>query len=190
HADAVVDGRGDVETPLTVGSLSKSLWAGLRVGWVRAPEPVIERLVRLKAMADLGSDLFAQAVAARLVPDLETHIEARSVQLLGGLHRVEAGLAEQLPEWRWEQPDGGPSLWVRLPHGDAATFAQVGLRHGIEVVPGETMAPDGSHRDRLRVPYCFDPPVLDEMVNRLAASWAAYLTARPGARDEPLAVVV
>jgi DNA-binding transcriptional MocR family regulator len=187
---AFVGPQADGLPVLTVGSLSKSLWAGLRVGWVRAPEPVIERLVRLKAMADLGSDLFAQAVAARLVPDLESHIEARSVQLVAGLHRVEAGLAEQLPDWRWEQPDGGPSLWVRLPHGDAATFAQVGLRHGIEVVPGETMAPDGSHRDRLRVPYCFDPPVLDEMVNRLAASWAAYLTAGPGAREEPLAVVV
>jgi DNA-binding transcriptional MocR family regulator len=175
---------------LTVGSLSKSLWAGLRVGWVRAPQAVIERLVRLKAMADLGSDLVAQAVAARLVPDLETHLEARSVHLQGGLRRVEAGLQAQLPEWQWDEPDGGPSLWVRLPRGDATTFAQVALRHGIEVVPGETMAPDGGHRDRLRVPYCFEPPLLDEMVNRLAASWAAYLTAGSGARDEPLGLVV
>jgi DNA-binding transcriptional MocR family regulator len=175
---------------LTVGSLSKSLWAGLRVGWVRAPKEVIGRLVRLKAMSDLGSDLVAQAVAARLVPHLETHIEARSRQLQAGLHRLETGLRERLPDWHWDQPDGGPSLWVRLPRGDASTFAQVALRHGVEVVPGDTMAPDGGHRDRIRVPYCFEPALLDELINRLAATWSAYMMAGSAARNEPLPVVV
>jgi DNA-binding transcriptional MocR family regulator len=75
-------------------------------------------------------------------------------------------------------------------YGDASTFAQVALRHGVEVVPGDTMAPDGGHRDRIRVPYCFDPPVLDEMINRLAAAWETYSTSAQGPREESLSVVV
>jgi DNA-binding transcriptional MocR family regulator len=175
---------------LTVGSLSKSLWAGLRVGWVRAPAPVIDRLTRLKTMADLGSPLFDQAVAARLVPDLESHVAARSVALQAGLAQLEAALAGRLPSWRWNRPAGGPSLWVQIPQGDTATFAQVALRHGVEVVPGETMAPDGGHRDRLRIPFCFEPPVIDEMVTRLAAAWDTYTNSTAAWRQESPAVVV
>jgi DNA-binding transcriptional MocR family regulator len=182
---------GGSEAPvLTVGSLSKCLWAGLRVGWVRAPVPEIDRLVRLKTMADLGSPIFDQAVAARLVDDLEGHIERRAQSLRAGLATLEAGLAARLLSWRWDRPDGGPSLWVQMGYGDASTFAQVALRHGVEVVPGETMAPDGGHRDRIRVPYCFDPPVLDEMINRLAAAWETYSTSAQGLREESLSVVV
>lgn len=183
-------GSGSEAPILTVGSLSKSLWAGLRVGWVRAPVPVIERLVRLKTMADLGSPLFDQAVAARLVMDLEGHIQRRAVLLRAGLATVESGLSTYLPSWRWDRPDGGPALWVQMGHGDATTFAQVALRHGVEVVPGETMAPDGGHRDRIRIPYCFDPPILTEMINRLARAWDSYTATTHRQREEPLSVVV
>jgi DNA-binding transcriptional MocR family regulator len=187
---ATFGGGGSNGPVLTVGSLSKSLWGGLRVGWVRAPTPVIERLVRLKTMADLGSPVFDQAVAARLVPDLEAHIARRSIGLKAGLALVEAGLSTRLPGWRWQRPDGGPALWAQMGHGDASTFAQVALRHGVEVVPGETMAPDGGHRDRVRIPYCFDQPILDEMINRLARAWESYCTSPYGGREESLSVVV
>src|SRR5260221_574726 len=55
---------------LTVGSLSKAAWGGLRIGWVRGPTHLIERIAELKAMSDLGSPLLEQAVAARIVPQL------------------------------------------------------------------------------------------------------------------------
>jgi DNA-binding transcriptional MocR family regulator len=75
-------------------------------------------------------------------------------------------------------------------HGDASTFAQVALRHGVEVVPGETMAPDGGHRDRMRIPYCFDPPILTEMIDRLARAWDSYTASTHRPREESLSVVV
>src|SRR6185437_8935607 len=53
---------------LTVDSLSKLFWAGLRVGWIRAPEPIVAQLGRLKAVADLGGSLPAQVIASRLLP--------------------------------------------------------------------------------------------------------------------------
>jgi DNA-binding transcriptional MocR family regulator len=52
---------------LTIGSISKLICSGLRVGWVRAPEPIIQRLARLKSAMDLGSPLLTQAIAARLL---------------------------------------------------------------------------------------------------------------------------
>ena len=56
---------------LTIGSLSKLVWPGLRVGWIRAPEPIVQRLARLKSAMDLGSPITTQAVAARLVGALD-----------------------------------------------------------------------------------------------------------------------
>src|SRR5262249_57028045 len=56
---------------LTIGSLSKLAWPGLRVGWVRAPEPIIERLARLKSANDLGSPLLTQAIAVRLLAAID-----------------------------------------------------------------------------------------------------------------------
>ena len=56
---------------ISVGSLSKSVWGGLRIGWVRAPEPLIARLARLLAVHDLGGNVPAQLAAAELVPRLD-----------------------------------------------------------------------------------------------------------------------
>lgn len=86
-------------------------------------------------------------------------------------------------------PDGGPSLWARLPAGDADTFAQVALRHGVEIVPGSAMSPDGAHLDHLRLPFTFDPDEMVVVVQRLAAAWATYAPARAVA-PAPLSLVV
>ncbi|MGO4757733.1 PLP-dependent aminotransferase family protein, partial [Streptomyces sp. 2MCAF27] len=60
------------DTVITMGSLSKSVWGGLRVGWIRATSPVIDRLARLRAVHDLGGNFPAQLAAAELLPRLET----------------------------------------------------------------------------------------------------------------------
>jgi DNA-binding transcriptional MocR family regulator len=62
---------------ISVGSLSKSIWGGLRIGWVRAPEPLIARLARLQAVHDLGGNVPAQLAAAELVPRLDELPAAR-----------------------------------------------------------------------------------------------------------------
>ncbi|MFN2504067.1 MAG: PLP-dependent aminotransferase family protein, partial [Acidimicrobiales bacterium] len=75
---------------LTVGSLSKVLWAGLRVGWVRGSEEMIGRLVHGKVVHDLGSAVLPQAVAARLLPRLEELREERRHRLVGFVDRAGA----------------------------------------------------------------------------------------------------
>lgn len=158
---------------LTVGSLSKVLWAGLRVGWVRASEPMIARLAHAKAVHDLGSPVLPQAVAARLLPRLEEISRERGREQGAHVARAVELLGRHLPGWTWQPPAGGLALWVRLPQGDGREFAQVALRHGVEVVPGSTMSPDGSFADHLRLAV-IEPPLLDEGFARLGRAWAAY----------------
>ncbi|WP_019816275.1 aminotransferase-like domain-containing protein [Saccharomonospora saliphila] len=174
---------------LTVESL-KGVWGGLRVGWVRGPVGIIERCARRKAMADLGSPLIEQSVAARLVPRLGELGERRARVQLDHCTLLETLLAERLPEWRWRRPDGGSSLWVALPEGhDAGVFAQLALRHGVEIVPGSMMDPTGRHDSYLRIPFLREPDVLAELVDRLAAAWTELC--RHGPRDDtPLRPVV
>ena len=162
---------------LSAGSLSKRAWGGLRIGWLRGPAAAITRLAELKAMNDLGSPMLDQAIAARLVPQFGRMEADQRVLLRQNLSLVGGLLASSLPDWSWREPTGGPSLWIRLPFGSAASFAQVALRYGVEVIPGDVMSPDGSHGDHIRFPYTGEPPVLEETVRRLAQAWRAYAPA-------------
>ncbi|EHR60695.1 aminotransferase-like domain-containing protein [Saccharomonospora cyanea] len=174
---------------LTVESL-KGIWAGLRVGWVRGPAGIIERCARRKAMADLGSPLIEQAVAARLVPRLAELSRARCVVQRRQLAELEHLLRQRLPEWTWTTPDGGSSLWVRLPGGHSAdVYAQLALRHGVEVVPGSTMDPTGQHDGYFRIPFVRPLEELAELVSRLASAWTELVRHGPH-EDLPLRPVV
>ncbi|NGO77436.1 PLP-dependent aminotransferase family protein [Streptomyces sp. YC504] len=158
---------------LTIGSLAKAVWGGLRIGWVRGPAEILARLARAKAVHDLGSPLLDQALAARLLPRLEELKDARAAVLRARLDRLEDLMAGQLPGWTWCRPAGGAALWTRLPGGvDARVFAQVTLRHGVEVVPGAATDPSGAHDDHIRIPFTLPADRLDELVRRLAAAWS------------------
>ncbi|HSJ50740.1 MAG TPA: PLP-dependent aminotransferase family protein [Actinomycetota bacterium] len=178
-------GAFQAETPvLTIGSLSKVLWGGLRVGWIRAPAPVIQRLSRMKLVMDHGSSVVSQILALRLIEDLDAIREERRELVRSRRHELESLLREQLPEWSWERPAGGLCLWVRIPAGDALSFSQVASQHGVALVAGPMTSVDGRFADRIRLPYVLEPEEMREGVRRLAGAWADYepeLTARPRA---------
>ncbi|MFJ7270448.1 PLP-dependent aminotransferase family protein [Streptomyces sp. NPDC099050] len=161
-------------TVLTVGSLTKAVWGGLRIGWIRAPQDTVARLARLKALNDLGSPILDQALAARLLPALPALAPERARILREQLATMTRLLAEQLPDWRWREPQGGSVLWIRLPSGtDARVYAQVALRHGAEVIPGATTDTTGAHDNYIRLPYSFAPETAAALVSRLSAAWTA-----------------
>ncbi|WP_189552620.1 aminotransferase-like domain-containing protein [Streptomyces lavendofoliae] len=169
---------GDV---IGVGSLSKVVWGGLRIGWVRGPAPLIARLARLKAIHDLGTDVPAQWVATRLLADFTPIAAARTRTLRAGHDHLRAELARSLPSWSCPPAEGGQTLWVRLPYGDGVAFAQVALRHGVAVLPGATMDALGGSTRCLRLHFLLPPDVLSEAVARLASAWAEYA---PQARSD------
>ena len=157
-----------------IGSLSKLFWGGLRVGWIRAPRPVIKRLARIKAVADLATSLIPQLIAVRLLPQVDDVKTERREELKSQRDQASALLEELLPSWTWTPPAGGVSLWVRLPHGNAADFAEVALRHGVAIVAGPTFCADEGCQEYLRLPFCLDTARLESGIRRLARAWAAY----------------
>jgi DNA-binding transcriptional MocR family regulator len=174
---------------MTIGSLSKVLWGGLRVGWIRAARPVVERLMKLKMAADMGSPVVNQTLAAALLPRFAEAIEERRGFLLEGHRALADALSEHLPDWTWDEPRGGCTLWVRMPGGDARALAQVGQRCGVNVVPGQVLSAEGRHADHVRLPIVHEPAVISEAVRRLAVAWDIYAGAgtRP---QEPVSVIV
>ncbi len=138
---------------MAIGSASKVLWGGLRVGWIRAARPVVERLMRLKIVADLGSPILAQALVAELLPHFDEAVAERRVFLAERYAALSAALGTHLPDWTWDVPRGGCTLWVRMPSGDARALGQVAQRCGVNVVPGQALSAEGHHEDRLRVPF-------------------------------------
>lgn len=165
---------------ITVGSLSKVVWGGLRVGWIRARSSMVSRLARLKAPQDFGSNVLSQLAAAELVPRLDDLARQRSVQLRARHDHLCRALSRHLPEWEFSPAEGGQTLWVRLPGADGATFAQTALRQGIAVLPGASLHPTGGDADRLRLPFLAAEEELDEAVSRLVAAWHQYQSDEPG----------
>jgi DNA-binding transcriptional MocR family regulator len=150
---------------------------------------MISRLAELKAMNDLGSPLLDQAIATRLAPQLARLRADHMVYLRRNLDIVTSRLRELLPSWEWRVPRGGPSLWIRLPAGTAAAYAQVALRYGVEVIPGDVMSPHSEHGAYLRMPFAEEPPVLEETLRRLAQAWEAYSpTEEPSRPAAPVVV--
>jgi DNA-binding transcriptional MocR family regulator len=159
---------------VSIGSLSKLFWAGLRVGWIRASRSVIAQLGQLKAVADLGCSLVSQAIAVGMLADAERIGELRRAELAERLALLEDLLHDMLPDWRWRRPEGGLSIWTRLPAGSSTELAQVAGRRGVLITPGPLMSPTGRFDEFIRLPFDHEPAVLREGVRRLASAWQSY----------------
>ncbi|MFI6326422.1 PLP-dependent aminotransferase family protein [Nonomuraea sp. NPDC050556] len=176
------------EQVITIASLSKIVWGGLRVGWVRAPAALVSRLARLRAIQDLGGEVLAQRAAAHLLGRLDEVRRARVATLRAGHDHLCGELRRKLPDWEFEPAEGGQTIWVRLPRGDVDSFAQVALRHGVAVPPGRSFDPTGGHAEHMRLHFLFAHDVLTEAVDNLAAAWEVYDGARRPASRHSLIV--
>lgn len=172
---------------LTIGSLSKLFWTGLRVGFIRGPEPWIARLGRFKALSDLGGPLLSQAVTALLLEHASTAEKTRAKELGQRLRVLGDLLARHLPNWTWSKPDGGLLLWARLPGGSAEELAQIAQRHGVTIVAGSANSPDHRFADYVRLPIVADATTMREGISRLARAAAEY---QPRPRASGFDVVV
>jgi DNA-binding transcriptional MocR family regulator len=167
---------------LTVGSLSKLFWGGLRVGWIRGPEPLIARLSRLKVVSDLSSSLVSQAVAIHMLERAQRLTTIRRRQVKSGLEHAVRLLGKHLPDWTYRRPAGGLSLWVRIPAGDVAELSELALRRGVAIVPGTVNSPEGRWSDHLRLPFVSSPATMEEGIRRIAEAWAEYAPERRAGR--------
>jgi DNA-binding transcriptional MocR family regulator len=159
---------------ISIGSLSKVVWGGMRIGWIRASSELISRLARFKAIQDLGSPLLSQVMAVRLLNDLATFSTHRRQELQRNLAIMEEYITHWLGSWTWKQPTGGLFLWLKLPRGDTRELAQEALHHGVLITPGPTLSVDEQHTQYVRLSYIRSPEEIIIGLERLREAWLCY----------------
>ncbi|MBA2695326.1 MAG: PLP-dependent aminotransferase family protein [Actinobacteria bacterium] len=188
-ADLLLDGDQPEPTAslgadvITLGSMSKAFWAGLRVGWVRASPQVLARLVQSRAAQDQAGPVLEQLVAAELLRNAEAVLSDRKAQLRRSRTALLEALATTLPTWRCTSPSGGMVLWVELPTPGATVLAGHALDVGLRVTPGPRFTVDGTADRYLRLPIANPPESAPGIVTLLAEAAArAASGAVPGRR--------
>ena len=164
---------------VSLGSASKSFWAGLRIGWIRGPASLIRRVAAVRAGQDLAPPVMDQMMTAtlirqvdRLIPERRASVDARRVALLDAIER-------HCPDWTVVPPAGGLSVWVELGGGSSTQLAIRARELGIRVTPGTRFTHHGTHDQWLRLPCVLPVERVDEAVQTLARAAGNLSPARP-----------
>ncbi|MEO1328460.1 MAG: PLP-dependent aminotransferase family protein [Pseudomonadota bacterium] len=159
-----------------LGSISKTLAPGLRVGWVCAAPEVIERLTLIKQGADLHTPNLTQHIVLRLAAN---GVEDRNAAAVRGIYKSRCAemtdsLRRQLTnEISFSAPDGGMFLWATLDEAaDANALLDRALKHGVGFVPGTACYPPATGgKNQLRLNFTAnDRDATETGVERLAAA--------------------
>jgi DNA-binding transcriptional MocR family regulator len=156
---------------LSIGSLSKLFWGGIRVGWIRSTVDFVRQLATYRSSADMGSSVPSQLAALRLLGYVPRARRARASHLRASYEWTAELLAAHLPDWTWVEPDGGASLWVRLPEPNGLTVVESARRAGVLLTPGSVFSATDGQMDRIRLSYAAGPDTVLEGVQRLASVW-------------------
>lgn len=127
---ASMTGRRDLV--LTVGSMSKSFWGGLRIGWIRADRSTLATIAAQRPAIDMGTPILEQLAAAELLAAADQVLPERRDILRSRRALLLHLLAEHLPDWRPAPGKGGMSLWVRLPAPMSSALSAAAARIGLE----------------------------------------------------------
>jgi 2-aminoadipate transaminase len=160
-----------------VGTFSKTLCPGLRVGWLVVPPRLRRRALRLKAIHDLQSNSLAQAV----VDDYLAHhdFDARLVLLRRFYRRRASRLAQAIRRalrgWRFAFPDGGFGLWLEADAvADEVRLLEAAIAEGVSFDAGSQFRRASAAGDPIAMRLCFSlapPGLFEEGVRRLARAW-------------------
>lgn len=155
------------------GTFSKTVVPGLRIGWIVAPRPVIEKLVLIKQ----ASDLHTSALNQMAMLDVATAIVPGHTEVIRAAYRQRrdamlAALEAAMPAGvTWTRPAGGMFTWLTLPEEvDTGRLLERSIETcGVAFVPGAAFFPDRSGRNTLRLSYSLNSPAeIEDGISRLA----------------------
>jgi 2-aminoadipate transaminase len=168
-----------------LGSFSKVMAPGLRLGWLRAPGELRRACAVAKQAADLHTPTVNQLAAARYLADndLDAHVARVAAAYGDRRDAMLAGLADALPEGSvWDRPAGGMFLWARLPDGyDTTALLPAVVRHDVAYVPGAPFYAGETDRATLRL--CFVTQTPQEIAEGLRRLGEGLAEGAPGGRD-------
>lgn len=156
-----------------LGSFSKTLAPGFRIGWALAPHAIREKLV----LAAESAILSPSAVNELIVSDYLANADWKGqIDTFRGLYRERRdalidALEHYLPDLTWTNPNGGFYVWVTLPEGlDAKAMLPRAVKELVAYTPGTAFFADGAGRANLRLSYCYPTPAeIREGIRRLAS---------------------
>ncbi len=144
---------------ISVGTLSKLFWGGLRIGWIRTSEERLRRLLELRKVEDLASSVIDQLHAIQLLAEAEQARWQRQQMLTKHLQTTEEAVRRHFPDWTWTPIKGGSGLWVDT-HGDALALAEAAKRVNVKLAAGPGFSPYDGQRSMLRLPVWHEPELL------------------------------
>ena len=162
----------DEEGVIYLGTFSKTLAPGLRVGWAVAPHAIREKLILANEAAVLSPSSFSQMTVSEYLSTADwkgqiatfrdVYRERRDA-MLGALH-------EQLPTLRWTVPNGGFYIWLTLPdYLDSKAMLPRAVKELVAYTPGTAFYTDGGGRNAMRLSFCYPTPdFIREGIRRLA----------------------
>ncbi|MBI5160908.1 MAG: PLP-dependent aminotransferase family protein [Micrococcales bacterium] len=174
---------------VTIGSVGKSVWGGLRIGWIRGSREFAQRVVRARFANDLGTPMLEQLIVAELMPDLERILAARRAVLRENRDHVVTQLRRRMPEWHVPLPDGGLTVWVNLGRPLSSALALRAREGGLLIASGQRFGQGGAFERFLRVPFSLRRAELDAGLDALEQAWAAVLRRPSAGADESYAQI-
>ncbi|WP_309620902.1 PLP-dependent aminotransferase family protein [Salinibacterium sp.] len=155
-----------------LGTFSKTLAPGFRVGWALAPHAIREKLILANEAAVLSPSSFTQHVINEYLStaDWRGQIETFRDVYRERRDAMLAGLADYLPDLSWTTPTGGFYVWVTLPDNiDAKSMLPRAVKELVAYTPGTAFYADGSGRNKLRLAFCYPTPdFIREGIRRLS----------------------
>ncbi|MDJ0335346.1 PLP-dependent aminotransferase family protein [Salinibacterium sp. G-O1] len=156
------------ETVISVGSASKTIWGGLRVGWIRAAEQHINRLHAARFSYDLGVSVLDQLTVSEMIENLPEVLAYRR-----GIHRqsadaLRAALQEHLPEARLHSVAGGVAAWIDLNTPISSALTVAARSRGLLIGAGPWFGLNGEFELKLRIPITAPPPDITRAIAILA----------------------
>lgn len=162
---------------VTVGSVGKTVWHGLRIGWIRADSRTIAAIAAARPARDLGTPVLEQLVVAELLPDFERVLADRAEQLRATRAAVVERLTTDLPDWVVPVPAGGLSIWVTLPDARSSLLVSAAAALGLRIIAGPRFGLDGAFERQLRIPIGGAPGPTADAIGVLAEAWRSTATA-------------